>query len=240
MNDTQDEEQLESIPLPGNWSWTARHAILNVIGIVRIAMLASRKYLIQHGDVPTAHIHRLETEVELLREEARILSSRIARIAPQRRPQYPPIERMAILKLRAMRGWSKVETARHLFVSDDTIRSWQRRVDDDTLLQTATPVNRFPDFIRHTVQQIKLFCPSLGKVKIAETLARVGIHIGKTTVGIVVQRLSVVRSSGTDSAQIANYCSRNRLISATTRLLSGPRLNSFSAWPNSMYLFLVS
>ena len=90
------------------------------------------------------------------------------------------------MELRAMRGWSKAETARRFFVSDDTIRSWLRRADDDSLLQTATPVNRFPDFIRHTVQQIKLFCPSLGKVKIAETLARAGIHIGKTTVGRIL------------------------------------------------------
>jgi transposase InsO family protein len=43
-------------------------------------------------------------------------------------------------------------------------------------------VNRFPDFVRYAVQQIKLFCPTLGKAKIADMLARAGIHIGKTTV----------------------------------------------------------
>jgi hypothetical protein len=30
---------------------------VNVIGIVRIAMLAGREFLIQEGDVPQAHIH---------------------------------------------------------------------------------------------------------------------------------------------------------------------------------------
>jgi transposase InsO family protein len=89
---------------------------------------------------------------------------------------------MAILQLRAMRGWNKTETARHFLVSDDTVRAWLRRADDDSLVQTHTPVNRFPDFVRYAVQQIKVFCPSLGKVKIADTLARAGIHIGKTTV----------------------------------------------------------
>jgi len=44
------------------------------------------------------------------------------------------------------------------------------------------PVNRFPDFVRYAVQRIKLFCPALGRVKIADKLARAGIHIGKTTV----------------------------------------------------------
>ena len=103
-------------------------------------------------------------------------------VASHRRPQYTTVERMAILELRAMRGWNKAETSRHFFVSDDTVRAWLRRVDDDSLVQTRTPVNRFPDFVRYAVQQIKLFCPTLGKVKIADTLARAGIHIGKTTI----------------------------------------------------------
>ena len=79
------------------------------------------------------------------------------RIDPKRRPQYPPIERMAILELRAMRGWSKAETARRFCITTDTIRSWLRRADDDSLLQTKAPVNRFPDFVRYAVQRIKLF-----------------------------------------------------------------------------------
>ena len=81
-----------------------------------------------------------------------------------------------------MRGWSKAEVSRHFLVSDDTIREWLRRADDDSLVQTQSPVNRFPDFVRYTVQQIKLYCPTLGKVKIADKLARAGIHIGKSTV----------------------------------------------------------
>ena len=36
---------------------------------------------------------------------------------------------MAILELRAMRGWSKAETARRFMVTADTIRLWHQRVD---------------------------------------------------------------------------------------------------------------
>ena len=187
MCDAQHEEGIESLPFPRGWSKSARHAVLNVIDIVRVAMLAGREILIQNGNMLEAHIHRLETDVALLREELRILGSRTERINPHHRPHYSPVERMTIMQLRAMRSWSKAETARRFFVSDDTIRSWLRRADDDSLLQTNTPVNRFPDFIRYAVQQIKLFCPSLGKVKIAETLARAGIHMGKTTVGRILK-----------------------------------------------------
>jgi transposase InsO family protein len=177
----------ETIPLPKNWSHSVRHSLLRVFGLVRMSMLAGREYLIRKGLNSTAHIQRLETEVALLREESRILSSRMKRVPSQRRPQYSPIERMAILELRALRGWNQTETVRHFLISDDTIRSWLRRADDDSLLQTNSPVNRFPEFVRYTVQQIKLFCPGLGKVKIAETLARAGVHLGKTTVERILQ-----------------------------------------------------
>jgi len=166
------EEEAESLRLPRNWHALVRSAVLNVIGIVRIAMLTGREALIKNGDAPDARIHQLESEVAMLREELRIISARMRRVPANRRPQYTGLERMAILQLRAMRGWNKSETSRHFLVSDDTIRQWQRRVDDDALVQTAAPVNRFPDFVRYAVQQIKLFCPTLGKVKIAEKLAK--------------------------------------------------------------------
>ena len=73
--------------------------MLNVIGIVRIAMLAGREFLIQEDKPHLAHVHRLETEVAMLREELRIINARTSRIDPHQRPQYLPTERMAILEL---------------------------------------------------------------------------------------------------------------------------------------------
>ena len=59
----------------------------------------------------SAENDRLHEECALLREELRIKDTRIAQIAPQRRPHYGPHERMAILELRAARGWSLKQTA---------------------------------------------------------------------------------------------------------------------------------
>ena len=183
MCDAVRDRDVESLQLPKDWAKSVRNAVLNVIGIVRIAMLVGREGLIQQGDVKGARIHQLESELAMLREELRINGARMQRIDPHRRTQYMAVERMAILVRRAMRGWSKAEAARRFFVTDDTIRAWLRRADDDLLVQIRTPVNRFPDFVRYAVQQIKLFCPTLGKAKIADKLARAGIHIGETTVG---------------------------------------------------------
>ena len=67
-----------------------------------------------------AKVFWLEAEVAMLREELRITGARMRRVDP-RRLQYSPSERVAILELRAMRGWGKAETARRFFVSDDTV-----------------------------------------------------------------------------------------------------------------------
>ena len=93
---------------------------------------------------------------------------------------------MAILELRGARGWSRAETARRFQVEPETIAEWMRRVDDgdeSALLKTPEPVNRFPEFVRHVVRRLKTLCPTLGKKRIAQTLARAGLHLGATTVG---------------------------------------------------------
>ena len=50
MCDELCEQDIESLPLPKDWAKSIRHAIMNVIGIVRIAMLAGRRFLIQEGE----------------------------------------------------------------------------------------------------------------------------------------------------------------------------------------------
>ena len=42
---------------------------------------------------------------------------------------------------------------------------------------------RFPDFVRYAVRRLKTLCPTMGKVKIAQILARAGLHLSPTTVG---------------------------------------------------------
>ena len=48
-------------------------------------------------------------------------------------------------------------------------------------------MNKFPDFIRYILQRLKFLSPSMGKVKIAETLWRAGLHLDVTTVGRVLK-----------------------------------------------------
>jgi transposase InsO family protein len=110
----------------------------------------------------------------------------MARIPPAQRPHYQPIERLAILELRAARGWSLAQTAKAFHLTTQTIAAWTNRLDEegpDALVRTPVPVNKFPAFVRYIVQRLKTLCPLLGKVKIAQVLARAGLHLGATTVG---------------------------------------------------------
>jgi hypothetical protein len=59
-----------------------------------------------------------------------------------------------------------------------------QRIDErgpETLVQLPEPANCFPDFVRHIVRRLKALCPSMGKVGIAKTLARAGLHLAATT-----------------------------------------------------------
>ena len=65
-----------------------------------------------------------------------------------------------------------------------------KRIDEqgpEALLELREPVNKYPDFVRYTVQRLKTLSPGMGKVKIAETLCRAGLHLRATTVGRILK-----------------------------------------------------
>jgi len=127
----------------------------------------------------------------LLREELRIKDARMERVPPRHRPHYSAIERLAILELRAARGWSASQTTERFFVTEATIASWMMRLDEhgsSALVRTPEPVNRFPDFVAYIVRRLKVLCPAMGTARIAAVLSRAGLHLGRTTVRRMLKR----------------------------------------------------
>ena len=178
-----------TIPVPRSWPKRVKSAVLHLISLAQFILAHARGWTAncvnprvrQQGE-----LDRATQEIALLREEIRIKDARMTQLPPHRRPYYPPTERMAILQLRAARCWSLEQTARVFLLTGATIASWLKRIDEkgaDALVKVGEPVNRFPDFVRYGVQQLKLFCPMLGKIKIAQILARAGLHLGVTTIG---------------------------------------------------------
>ncbi len=174
--------------LPRGWPRRVRSAVVQVITLAGASMAATRGWASDSLNTSLrrqADVDRLQQEVRLLREEIRIKDARMQHLAPQKRPHYPPTERLAILELRAARSWSLAQTGRTFLVTPLTIASWTARLDDDgadALVRLPEPVNRFPDFVGYVVRRLKVLCPAMGRVKIARILARAGLHLGPTTV----------------------------------------------------------
>ncbi|MHC4137674.1 MAG: helix-turn-helix domain-containing protein [Planctomycetota bacterium] len=177
------------LPLPKGWPRRVRSAVLHAISIARYSLTTAHGWAANSVNARIrleAQRDRLGQEVALLLEEIRIKDARMGRIPPHRRPHYPPVERMAILELRAARGWTASRTAERFLVTPATIASWMQRLDEDgpdALVQVRQPVNRFPDFVAYIVRRLKVLCPSMGKARIAQVLCRIGLHLGSTTVG---------------------------------------------------------
>ncbi len=176
------------IPSSRAWSHSVKSAVLHVISLAQFAIAYTRGWAVNSPNARVrlkSHLEQAKQEIALLREQMRIKDARMASIPPQCRPHYPPTERLAILEIKAARGWSLAQTAAAFLVTAATVASWMKRLDEqgpEALVQLPVPVNKFPDFIHYLVQRLKTVCPSLGKVKIAQTLARAGLHLGTTTV----------------------------------------------------------
>jgi putative transposase len=191
-----DNKRRSQIHLPKHWTSHVKSAVLHVISLARFSITYSRSWAANSINARVrlaTEVSRLKEQVALLCEELRIHNTRMGQIPPHRRPFYPPRERLAILELKAACSWSLAQTAKRFLVTPETISSWMKRVDEqgpDALVQLPVPVNRFPDFVRYIVQRLKILCPMLGKKKIAEALARAGLHLGATTVGRMLQEPS--------------------------------------------------
>ena len=177
------------LSLPKNWPQSVKTAVLHVIALAHVAIVHARSIVVNSPDARTRLTGDLQgalDEITLLEEELRIKDARMAMIDPHRRPYYRPIERMAILELKAARGWSQAETARRFLVKSTTIASWLKRIDESApapLVQLREPVNKFPALVRYLVRRLKVLFPSMGRKRIAQTLSRAGLRLSASTVG---------------------------------------------------------
>src|SRR5437867_7103795 len=147
------------IPLPPNWPRRVRSAVVHTISLAQTSLTRARSVAANSINARIRlqeEISQLRQEILLLREESRIKDARMEQIPAHRRPHYPPIERLAILELRAARSWSLAQTAVRFLVTPATVASWMRRLDEegpDALVQIREPVNRYPDFVGYLVRR---------------------------------------------------------------------------------------
>ena len=138
------------IPLPKQWPTRVRSGVLHAISLAHFSLTFTRSWAANGVNARIrlkAENDRLRQELALLQEEMRIKDARMLRIPAQRRPHYPPTERLAILELRAARAWSMAQAARRLLVTTATVASWIGRLDEEgprALVQTRRTRQQVP------------------------------------------------------------------------------------------------
>jgi len=177
------------IRLPDQWPNHVKSGILHAISLASAAMAAAHGWAAGRQSL-ASQLEQARQEITLLREELDIKDGRWARSRTRRRPHYLPTQRLRILQLRAARGWALERTARVFLLDLHTLQLWVRRVDEHgerDLIQTPEPVNRYPDFVRHLVRQLKRFFPAMGSERIAQILARAGLVLSASTIRRMVR-----------------------------------------------------
>jgi hypothetical protein len=172
------------IRLPRQWPKHVKSGVLHAIALASVILSYTRGHATGRRRL-AARVEQAETEIALLREELSIKDGRWERSRSRRRPHYTPTQRMRLLQLRAARGWNLEKTGRVFLLDLNTLQSWMRRLDEHgerQLIRTVEPVNRYPDFVRNLVRQLKRLFPQMGNERIAEVLGRAGLHIGATTI----------------------------------------------------------
>ena len=185
-----ETQPLPKIPLPQGWSELVLLALLHVITLARLAILNARNWpdgAECDGLRLRADNDRLKCEIAWLERELAIKDARFNRLAPKKRPEFLPTERLEILLIKTALGLNNSQLARRFQITVQTVRRWLRGIClGNKTVQLPDKPTRYPDYLRYVVQQLKLYCPILGRVKIADILARVGLHISASTVRRII------------------------------------------------------
>lgn len=188
------ETETSSIPMPKNWSKHVKFALVCASALARAVVTEVRGWALNSPIERMrlrAQCERVSSLAAQRAEELALLHTRFERVPAKHRPHFSPPERLRVLQLKAACGWSAAETARRLLLAPATVTSWLKRLDEEgeaALVRTPEPVNRFPQFVTALVAELKRTVPSLGKVKVAEFLARGGLHLSPSTVGRMLRK----------------------------------------------------
>ena len=138
------------------------------------------------------------TDGNLLRRELEIFRAQRAGLPPHRRPDYRPEQRLAILQIRRLRGWSIKKTAKHFVLHHNTVRAWIRAAEGKgrpSLLAGAVVWNRIDEAVRWGTHELRRICPEqeFGTRSIARQVLRASIQISRSTVQRVLREPKPLR-----------------------------------------------
>lgn len=172
--------------------WAVADGIATIF--MRAAVLA-RTRMLDHASPMVRMMGQRDAashDAALLERELEVFRSQRRRKAAHQRSHYAPAERAQILEVMRLRGWSAKEASQRFVVHPNTIRNWQKAVEDKLRAEHVLgqpPWNRIHDGVRRLVHEIRVAFPEpeFGTRTIARHIVRAGIKISRTSVRRVLQ-----------------------------------------------------
>ncbi|MEM1186777.1 MAG: DDE-type integrase/transposase/recombinase, partial [Planctomycetota bacterium] len=132
------------------------------------------------------------SDAALLERELGVFPSQRHRKPANQRTHYAPEERAEILQVMRLSGWSAKQAGQRFVVHPNTIRNWQRAVEDKLRAERALgspPWNRLHDGVRWLIHELRRTFsePEFGTRTIARHIMRAGVRVSRTTIRRVIQ-----------------------------------------------------
>jgi transposase len=181
-----------SLKRPGTWPRKARLALEAIVTVMTNAYMMARSRAAGSPSKTVALMAERDDafwRAALAERKLEILRRRLLNMNPHARPEYLPGDRLAILEIMWLCGWSIVLTAHRFVLHRNTISSWLRRFGGDWdpgAFFGRPPWNKIGDSVRWLVHEMR----SLGMEFGAGTRA-IAVEIRRT--GAKVSRSSVQR-----------------------------------------------
>ncbi len=160
-----------------------------VIIIAQAYQLARSRLASASSPVMRAMMQRdqLFSQIQWLKRELEILRQQRADCPANKRPEFSPEQRLAILQLMRQRNWSAAVAAKRFVIHPNTIRKWIRAIDGREKSKSLLPQiswNHMDDAVRWAVHELRQLCPEpeMGTLTIAMQMVRSGIQISRRSV----------------------------------------------------------
>ena len=157
-----ESDDLEGF-LPKCWPKFVRRALVLACSMLKAAFdieVGRRLDCSLHHTREHAAHERLRLDSDSDREVLRLVSARLGRLDARKRPHYTKRERLRILELKTLNGWTAAQAAGRMLVDENTIYRWIKELiqaGEERLLAVEPPVNRFPQFVDRIAAQMANF-----------------------------------------------------------------------------------
>lgn len=179
---------------PAKWPCSVRRAVDAIAGVIAFACQLGRKRAASRGGIAAmqSRVDALLQENRLLRQELDLMRNRLRSLPARSRPYFAPADRLSILRMAWLNGWSVKEISRRIVIGKAAVwrwlSAWHGR-DDPGVLFGRPAWNKLSDAVRDLIQDCRLDFPEteIGTRTIASQIAKAGIALSRATVQRVLR-----------------------------------------------------